>query len=52
MTKLPRLKLGCLLIYPWAGSWSWWHHIECAHCRNLYVGPFGFEWLTPDREPI
>lgn len=45
-----RFQIGRFVFFLWAGSWSWWLHLDCPHCRNLYVGPFGFEWETPDKE--
>jgi hypothetical protein len=45
------ITIGPVVLYLWAGSWSWLPEIlKCCHCRNLYWGPFGIEILTPKRE--
>lgn len=43
----PRIHIGRLTIWLWSGSWSWFDREDCAHCHNLYVGPFGVEWTRP-----
>lgn len=48
--KAKSVRVGRLKFFWWAGSWTWIEIIDCLHCRNVFVGPIGFEWLTPKRE--
>lgn len=36
--------VGRLTVWLWAGSWSVFDRVPCAHCHNLYIGPIGVEW--------
>lgn len=42
------VQIGRVQLFWWAGSWSIIDTFPCAHCHNLYVGPFGIELLRDD----
>lgn len=45
----PHIRIGRLLFFVWSGSWSWIERLPCpGHCKNIYIGPFGFEWLSEE----